>query len=50
MSKPLARYAEDEDLERRLKERDRDGDPMLAFIKKPGKVKMEERVLPQKGW
>ena len=34
MSKPLARYADDEDLERMLKERERKGDPMLAFIKK----------------
>ena len=34
MSKPLARYADDEDLERMLKEREREGDPMLAFIKK----------------
>jgi pre-mRNA-splicing factor CWC26 len=50
MSKPLARYAEDEDLEKRLKERDRDGDPMLAFIKKTRKVKMEERGLSQRGW
>ena len=35
MSKPLARYADDEDLERMLKAKDRAGDPMLAFIKKP---------------
>ena len=34
MSKPLARYADDEDLERMLKERERDGDPMLKFMKK----------------
>lgn len=34
MSKPLARYADDEDLERMLKERERAGDPMLAFIQK----------------
>lgn len=34
MSKPLARYADDEDLEKMLKEREREGDPMLAFIKK----------------
>lgn len=33
MSKPLARYADDEDLERMLKERKRDGDPMLMFMK-----------------
>ena len=34
MSKPLARYADDEDLEKMLKEKERAGDPMLAFIKK----------------
>lgn len=34
MSKPLARYANDEDLERELKMRDRDDDPMLAYCKK----------------
>lgn len=50
MSKPLARYAEDEDLEKRLKERERDGDPMLAFIKKTRKVKIEGRGLPKRGW
>ena len=48
MSKPLARYAEDDDLERMLKERERDGDPMLAFIKK--KSRKEQRELPKKGW
>jgi pre-mRNA-splicing factor CWC26 len=32
MSKPLARYADDEDLERYLKEQEREGDPMLAYI------------------
>ena len=34
MSKPLARYADDEDLERMLKDREREGDPMLKFMKK----------------
>ena len=33
MSKPLARYVDDEDLEKMLKERKRDGDPMLMFMK-----------------
>lgn len=37
MSKPLARYRDDEDLERLLKEREREGDPMLAFMKKKNK-------------
>lgn len=34
MSKPLARYADDEDLERFLKEQEREGDPMLAYLRK----------------
>ena len=51
MSKPLARYAEDEDLEKQLKERERDGDPMLVFIKKTRKVKIKQRELSsKKGW
>ena len=34
MSKPLARYKDDEDLENMLKARDREDDPMLEYIKK----------------
>lgn len=34
MDKPFARYADDEDLERYLKEQDREGDPMLDYIRK----------------
>nr|XP_022903821.1 BUD13 homolog isoform X1 [Onthophagus taurus] len=34
MSKPLARYADDEDLERYLKEQERAGDPMLEYLRK----------------
>ncbi|XP_046480683.1 BUD13 homolog [Neodiprion pinetum] len=34
MSKPLARYADDADLERELKAQEREGDPMLAYIKR----------------
>ena len=41
MTKPLARSREDEDLERLLKERDRDGDPMLVFLKKKKKRQLE---------
>ncbi|XP_076237579.1 uncharacterized protein LOC143181180 [Calliopsis andreniformis] len=33
MSKPLARYADDPDLDKRLKEQEREGDPMLEYIK-----------------
>lgn len=47
MSKPLARYADDADLDKRLREQEREGDPMLEYIKqkqikegkrKPGKA------------
>ncbi|KAF6215484.1 hypothetical protein GE061_010238 [Apolygus lucorum] len=34
MSKPLARYADDDDLERALKAQEREGDPMLDYIKR----------------
>ena len=41
MTKPLARSREDQDLERLLKGRDRDGDPMLVFLKKKKKRQLE---------
>ena len=47
MSKPLARYADDEDLERMLKEREREGDPMLKFMKK--KPKLTPSGKPKRG-
>ena len=34
MSKPLARYQDDKDLDSMLRDRDRAGDPMLAFMQK----------------
>jgi pre-mRNA-splicing factor CWC26 len=34
MSKPLARYKNDADLDQMLKERERAEDPMLAFMQK----------------
>ncbi|XP_033334419.2 uncharacterized protein LOC117225190 isoform X2 [Megalopta genalis] len=33
MSKPLARYADDADLDKRLRDQEREGDPMLEYIK-----------------
>ncbi|XP_024220082.1 BUD13 homolog isoform X3 [Halyomorpha halys] len=33
VNKPLARYADDQDLDRMLKAREREGDPMLDYIK-----------------
>ncbi|KAL1517240.1 hypothetical protein ABEB36_001029 [Hypothenemus hampei] len=46
MSKPLARYADDEDLEKYLKEQERDGDPMLAYIRKKKKRKAIDEGKP----
>lgn len=34
MQKPLARYIDDEDLDRMLREQEREGDPMAEFIRK----------------
>ncbi|KAJ8925134.1 hypothetical protein NQ315_001316 [Exocentrus adspersus] len=48
MSKPLARYADDEDLERHLKEQDRDGDPMLAYIRKKRRKEKVAAGIPEK--
>lgn len=33
MHKPLARYADDADLDKELREQEREGDPMLKYIK-----------------
>lgn len=33
MNKPLARYADDADLDKQLREQEREGDPMLKYIK-----------------
>lgn len=33
MNKPLARYADDADLDKELREQEREGDPMLKYIK-----------------
>lgn len=48
MSKPLARYADDVDLDKRLREQEREGDPMLEYIKqkqiKEGKRKPGKRI------
>ena len=46
MSKPVARYQDDKDLDEALKLQERDEDPMLAFIRKT-KNKSKEK---KKGW
>lgn len=48
MSKPLARYADDEDLEKMLREREREGDPMLAFIRSKKVVQATQEGRPRK--
>lgn len=34
MAKPFSRYEDDEDLERHLKDQEREGDPMLNYMRK----------------
>ena len=48
MSKPLARYADDEDLEKMLREREREGDPMLAFFRSKKGAKTTQEGRPKK--
>ena len=46
MSKPLARYADDRDLDQHLRNQEREGDPMLEYIrsKKTQDTTKSERV------
>ncbi|KAK1135676.1 hypothetical protein K0M31_000261 [Melipona bicolor] len=57
MSKPLARYADDADLDKRLREQEREGDPMLEYIKQkqikegkrqPDRPKYEGSFMPNR--
>ncbi|XP_050300788.1 BUD13 homolog [Anthonomus grandis grandis] len=48
MSKPLARYADDEDLEKYLKDQEREGDPMLAYLRQKKRKKDIEEGKPMK--
>ncbi|XP_050012162.1 BUD13 homolog [Alexandromys fortis] len=48
MQKPLARYIDDEDLDRMLREQEREGDPMANFIKKnKAKENKHKKVRPR---
>nr|KAF6324135.1 BUD13-like protein [Myotis myotis] len=48
MQKPLARYIDDEDLDRMLREQEREGDPMANFIKKnKAKENKDKKVRPR---
>lgn len=42
MSKPFSRYEDDEDLEKHLKDQEREGDPMLDYIRKKKKKQAGE--------
>lgn len=50
MQKPLARYADDTDLEDMLKNREREGDPMLEYLRKKNreKAKKDPNAKPEK--
>lgn len=48
MSKPLARYIDDTDLDRLLREQERDGDPMAKFLKKKNEEQSKKGKCPQK--
>ena len=47
MSKPLARYKDDQDLDRMLRDRERAEDPMLAFMQK--KKSKQDTIAGKKG-
>lgn len=46
MSKPLARYAGDQDLEVHLREQERLGDPMLDYIRQKNKERNVKAGIP----
>uniref|UniRef100_A0A8D8HTZ5 BUD13 homolog n=1 Tax=Culex pipiens TaxID=7175 RepID=A0A8D8HTZ5_CULPI len=48
MAKPLARYADDQDLDEHLKQQERIGDPMLDYIRSKKKEKDRAEGRPQK--
>ncbi|XP_069732670.1 BUD13 homolog isoform X2 [Phaenicophaeus curvirostris] len=47
MQKPLARYIDDEDLDRMLREQEREGDPMADLIKKRKAKENKEKEKPR---
>ncbi|POI18865.1 hypothetical protein CIB84_017390, partial [Bambusicola thoracicus] len=48
MQKPLARYIDDEDVDRMLREQEREGDPMAEYIKKrKAKGNQEKKEKPR---
>nr|CAD7260353.1 unnamed protein product [Timema shepardi] len=49
MSKPLARYADDEDLDKHLRDQEREGDPMLDYIRSKKDEQPQTSKLKYKG-
>ncbi|XP_031989386.1 BUD13 homolog [Corvus moneduloides] len=47
MQKPLARYIDDQELDRMLREQEREGDPMAALIKKRKAKEKKEKEKPR---
>uniref|UniRef100_A0A182KA45 BUD13 homolog n=1 Tax=Anopheles christyi TaxID=43041 RepID=A0A182KA45_9DIPT len=48
MEKPLARYADDKDLDEYLKEQEREGDPMLEYLRSKRKEENKRAGIPEK--
>lgn len=48
MDKPLARYADDKDLDEHLKQQERDGDPMLEYLRSKRKEENRRAGIPEK--
>ncbi|XP_035903609.1 BUD13 homolog [Anopheles stephensi] len=48
MEKPLARYADDKDLDEYLKQQERDGDPMLEYLRSKQKEENKRAGIPEK--
>ncbi|XP_059620074.1 BUD13 homolog [Phlebotomus argentipes] len=46
MSKPLARYSDDADLDNYLKQQEREGDPMLEYIRQKEREKRQDSKVP----
>uniref|UniRef100_A0A182M0X4 BUD13 homolog n=1 Tax=Anopheles culicifacies TaxID=139723 RepID=A0A182M0X4_9DIPT len=48
MEKPLARYADDKDLDEYLKQQERDGDPMLEYLRNKQREENKRAGIPEK--
>uniref|UniRef100_A0A8W7PUI6 BUD13 homolog n=1 Tax=Anopheles coluzzii TaxID=1518534 RepID=A0A8W7PUI6_ANOCL len=48
MEKPLARYADDKDLDEHLKQQEREGDPMLEYLRSKRREENKRAGIPEK--